>query len=235
MIGVPSDTWGETPLALIVRRPGSSVDGGGAPRLGKRPGRQDAAAERGGAAGRAAAVAARQSAQARAARALLGTAGEGPITEDPPLPRGLPGRRTLGEPADHADRRGDHRLRPRERSAADAHRSRARRAGAVRLTHRERMAGRIARDARVRAGRRIWRYADDRDGDRRAAMAEAGAPRRPAGRRTGGGRSAAIGVASRPRRDPHPSHRAQSGRRAGAVALFARPRPARPAAAEGAH
>lgn len=27
VIGVPSDTWGETPLALIVRRPGSSVDG----------------------------------------------------------------------------------------------------------------------------------------------------------------------------------------------------------------
>jgi acyl-CoA synthetase (AMP-forming)/AMP-acid ligase II len=28
VIGVPSDTWGETPLALIVRRPGSRVDGG---------------------------------------------------------------------------------------------------------------------------------------------------------------------------------------------------------------
>ena len=46
VVGVPSEQWGETPVAFVVRRAGDDTDGRGAPAVDQRPARQDAAAGR---------------------------------------------------------------------------------------------------------------------------------------------------------------------------------------------
>ena len=72
VIGIPSEQWGESPMALCVRRAGATASEERDPRLGERPARQDPAAGRRGVPRFAAAQHHRQDHETRTARALLG-------------------------------------------------------------------------------------------------------------------------------------------------------------------
>ena len=72
VIGVPSEQWGESPMALCVRRDGADGERGGGARLGQRPAQQDAASRRRRIPRLASAQHHRQDHEARTARSLLG-------------------------------------------------------------------------------------------------------------------------------------------------------------------